>query len=276
MTIRIIPKIDIKNGRVIKGINLEGLRVLGDPNNFSKHYYQTGADEIIYLDTIASYYGTTTILKSIKQTAKNIFIPLTAGGGIRSLSHAKNILESGADKVCINSQVIKNCVFLKKLSKEIGSSNITSIVEVIKIDNKYYITSGSGRNLEKQNPLEWAKKLQDLGAGEILLICVNEDGVKSGFDLKIVNNISSKISIPLIVNGGAGNFHDIYELIKECDISGVAISSLFHYNSSHLFAKEKKGIGNYYFARNFKGKHNKNIILELKEYLKLKKIDVRL
>ena len=149
--IRIIPVLDIKNGVLIKGINLEGLRVLGIPRNFANYYYTSGADEIVYIDNVATLYGTNNLSKFITETAKNIFIPLSVGGGIRTLKDIEEMLTAGADKVCINSSIIDNVKNLKIASRKFGSSNITVIIQSIKIGNKYFISKSNGRDLIKVN-----------------------------------------------------------------------------------------------------------------------------
>ena len=276
-TFRIIPKLDIKNGLLVKGINLEGLRVLGLPSNFSKKYYLDNADEIIYLDAVASNYGTNSLNKFVTETAKNLFIPLIVGGGIRTLAEIQRTLESGADKICINSAAIENISIISDASKKYGCSTIISIIEAVKIDNDYFIAKSNGRDLAKINPIDWAKKLEDNGAGEILLTCVNNEGLQKGFDLDLISKISKRVNIPVIANGGAGNFNDIYELANNTNADGVAISSLFHYSTYRLFPMIKTTIGNLDFLKS-KNSHkmNKNIIKDLKKFLIKKKINIRI
>ena len=168
--IRIIPKLDIKNGLLIKGINLEGLRVLGDPYDFAKFYYECGADEICYVDNVATLYGTNDLKKFISRTAKDLFVPMTVGGGIRSVEDIRQILSYGADKVCLNSQLIKTPNLILKAKKIFGSSTLCAIVETIKIDNNYFISCSNGRDLVRKDPLSWAQNLEDLGIGEIFLM----------------------------------------------------------------------------------------------------------
>ena len=248
--IRIIPKLDIKNGLLIKGINLEGLRVLGDPYNFAKYYFDQGADEICYIDNVATLYGTNNLSKFVKRTAQNIFIPLAVGGGIRSINDIEDMLRNGADKVCINSAVIDNKNLLKKAVKEFGSSTITVVIESNEINGKYYISKSNGRDLINIKPDIWAKELEDLGAGEIFLTSVNREGLKAGFDIKITEKVSSKVKIPVIAHGGAGSLKHIYEVIKNTNINGVSFSSIIHYEACNLFPKKKSkifDIGNTFF-----------------------------
>ena len=275
--IRIIPKLDIKNGLLIKGINLEGLRILGSPYDYAKSYYNQGADEIIYLDNVATLYGTNNIKKFVRETAKNLFIPLTVGGGIKSLEDIEKMLNNGADRVTINSSAIEDINFIKKASKRFGSSTIVSSIEYTKIKNKYFITKSNGRDLVNIDPCIWAKKLEDFGSGEIVLTSINQEGTQSGFDIPMINKISKNIKIPVIAHGGAGNFKDVYDVIKKTNIRGVAIASLFHYNNIIKGDYKNIKVGNTLYLENAKIKNNKiSIIKRLKFFLKKKGINVNL
>ena len=178
--IRIIPVLDIKNGLLIKGINFEGLRVLGDAKNFAKLYYSHGADEICYQDSVATLYGTSNLIKFVNQSAQNVFVPLSVGGGIRSIEDASQMFKAGADKLIINSAAIDNISLLKKMSKIFGSSNISVIIQAIKIGKKYFISKSNGRDIENKDPFQWAQKVEEFGAGEIIITSVNNEGLKKG------------------------------------------------------------------------------------------------
>lgn len=229
--IRIAAQLDIKNGMLIKGINLEGLRILGNPSEFAKRYYEMGIDELIYIDRVATLYGTNDLYDFINKTAQQSFVPLTAGGGITKLNDIEKLLKNGADKVCLNSIAIQKKNFIKEAVKEFGSANITIIIETILFKGKYLISSASGRNLYNIDALTWAKSVESMGAGEILLTSVNNEGLNKGFDIKIIKIISEAVKIPVICQGGAGNFEHVLEVIKKTNVSGVGIGSLFHYNS---------------------------------------------
>ena len=275
--IRIIPKLDIKNGQLIKGINLEGLRVLGNPFEFAKNYYESGADEILYLDNVATLYGTNNLSKFVSKTVKNIFIPVTVGGGIRNIKDVEMMLSSGADRICINSSAIDDINIIKKTSRIYGSSTICSIIEVVKIKNKYLITKSNGRDIVNKDPLEWAKKLEQFGTGEIILTCVNHEGLRNGFDIPLINKISRNVKVPVIAHGGAGNFQQVLEVIKKTKISGVAIASLFHYGLVPKFKFKKNRIGNFNYldrVKNLNIKHTNNL-KKLKLFLKSNNINVR-
>ncbi len=274
--IRIIPKLDIKNGMLIKGINLEGLRVLGDPLNFAKYYYNNNADEICYIDNVATLYGSNNLSNFISRTAKNIFIPLSVGGGIRTIEDIERVFKSGGDKVCINSAAVNNPNFLFKASRIFGSANITIVIEYVKIKNKYFITTSHGRDLVKMDPITWAKKAEQSGAGEIFLTSINHEGLKNGFDIKIIKKISSSVSIPVIAHGGAGNLEHILDVVKNTEISGVAISSMLHYDIAGTFNNKNFKTGNLNYLQNIKKKQkSKNILKLIKIYLKKKGFNVR-
>ncbi len=274
--IRIIPKLDIKNGNLIKGINLEGLRILGNPINFANTYYHQGADEIIYHDNVATLYGTNNLGKYIKKTSEKIFIPLTVGGGVRNLNDIEQMLNHGADKVSLNSAAIKNIKLIKKASKIFGRSTIVSNLECIKIKSKYFISSSNGRDLSRIDPCIWAKKLEDNGVGEIILTSVNFEGLGNGFDIALTKKICNNVKVPIIAHGGAGNFNHVLDIIKKTNISGVSISSLFHYKSFMSYKIDKKQIGNYEFLENSKMMPTTNILKKLKLFLTRNNIFVRL
>jgi len=274
--IRIIPRLDIKNGQLIKGINLEGLRILGDPYEFANYYYKSFADEIYYVDNVATLYGINNLSKFISRTAKNLYIPLTVGGGIKTIHDIEKALKAGADKVCINSAAIDDINFIKKASRIYGSSTISVGLECIKIKKKYFISKSSGRDLVDIRPLDWAKKLEDSGAGEIVVTAVNKEGLGEGFDIPLIKQISQNITVPTIAHGGAGSYQHIYNVIKNTTITGVALSSFLHYEATKLFKIKKKKIGNYFYIDNLKkNKKITNNLKNIKTFLQKKGIDVR-
>ena len=273
---RIIPRLDIKNGHLIKGINLEGLRVLGDPINFANLYYNQGADEICYIDNVATLYGTNNLSKFITRTAKNIFVPLTVGGGIRSISDIESMLNAGADKVSINSAAVDNSKFIYKASRLFGSSTISVNLEYIDFKGKSFITKSNGRDLVPINPVDWAKKAETLGAGEINITSVNYEGLQKGFDIKNINKICKNIKIPVLAHGGCGDPKHVLELAQKTNVSGVVIASLFHYNSITRFKKFKSKLGNTNFLDNLNfQKKNLNLIKKIKTILLNKGFNVR-
>jgi len=196
MSIRIIPRLDIKGPNLVKGIHLEGLRVLGRPEEFAKYYYEQGADELMYQDVVASLYGRNSLQEIINRTAKAIFIPLTVGGGIRTIEDIRNVLRAGADKVAINTAAIKNPEFIKQAAINYGSSTIVIAIEAIKHKNgDYFAYTDNGREYTGKEVVEWAKRVEELGAGEIVLTSVDREGTGEGFDLDLLK----KHNIGLIV-----------------------------------------------------------------------------
>ncbi len=271
--IRIIPRLEIKNNLLIKGINLEGLRVLGEPHDFAQEYYNQGADELYFVNVVSTLYGTKNNSTYIKKACKNFFVPMNVGGGIKNIYEIEELLKSGADKVCINSSAIENINFIKKASKIFGSSTICSLIEIVKIGNKYYISKSNGRDLIDTDPILWAKKLECAGSGELILLCVNKEGLQSGFDCEIISKISKSVYIPTIACGGAGSLRDIYDVVKSSEVTGIALSSLLHYNIVNKFNFKNKKIGNTKYLNGIiknKKKTTGNIILQIKNFLKSK------
>lgn len=227
---RIIARIDIKNNFVIKGINLEGLRKVGDPYELITKYYEQGIDEIIIQDSVASLYGRNNLFNFIKDITKEIFIPITLGGGIRSLSDIEKALNSGADKVAINSKALEDSNFIKEASNKFGSSTIVSSIEAKKIsDNFWEPYKFCGRERTNINIIEWIKIIQENGCGEILLTSIDHEGTKQGFDLEMINSLYKIIERPLIISGGCGSLNHFNEVYKNYKDEAIAIASVLHY-----------------------------------------------
>jgi cyclase len=236
-TVRIIPRLDIKGPNLVKGIHLEGLRVLGKPSDFAKFYYEQGADELLFMDVVASLYERNSLHDIISETAKKIFIPITVGGGLRSISDIKEVLRVGADKVCLNTAAIKNPQLIREASRMFGSSTIVVAIEAIKeSDGKYLAYTDNGREHTGVDVFEWAQKIDELGAGEIVITSVDKEGTGEGFDLDLISKISNLVSIPVIAHGGAGKQQHVLDLIKDGNADAVMLSSLFHYH----FIKENE------------------------------------
>jgi len=228
--LRIIPRLDIKGPNLVKGIHFEGLRVLGKPNEFAQFYYNQGADELIFNDVVASLYERNSLHDIIQETAKNIFIPITVGGGLRNISDIKDILRVGADKVSLNTAVIKNPGLIRDASRKFGSSTIIVAIECIKESNDDYLAyTDNGREYTGINVFEWAKEVENLGAGEIVISSVDKEGTGEGFDIELISKISKLVNIPVIAHGGCGKKEDAVDLLLNADIDGLMISSLFHY-----------------------------------------------
>lgn len=236
-TTRIIPRLDIKGPNLVKGIHLEGLRVLGKPSDFAKYYYEQGADELMFMDVVASLYERNSLHDIITETAKKIFIPITVGGGLRSISDIKEVLRVGADKVCLNTAAIKNPQLIREASRMFGSSTIVVAIEAIKeSEGKYLAYTDNGREYTGVDVFEWAQKVDELGAGEIVITSVDKEGTGQGFDNDLIAKISSLVSIPVIAHGGVGNKQHVVDVLKKSRPDAVMISSLFHYD----FIKENE------------------------------------
>ncbi len=281
MSIRIIPRIDIKGPNLVKGIHLEGLRVLGTPSDFAKFYYENSADELLFMDVVASLYERNSLDQIIRNTANEIFIPLTVGGGIRTLNDIYNVLRSGADKVLINTAAIKNPNFIKEAVLEFGSSTIVIAIESIKQSNgKYIAFIDNGREYTGLEVLDWAQRIQEMGAGELVLTSVDQEGTGKGFDIDLINLISDRLNIPLIVHGGAGSKEDILNLALSNRVEGICASSIFHYNvlEKNKIKLSQSSEGNTDFVKsNQKVKHIQSVdIRNLKEFLIQNRVNVRI
>jgi len=229
---RTIARIDIKNDSVIKGINLEGLRKIGDPVKIAKEYYTSGIDELLIIDSVASLYGRNNLFDLIKNIANEIFVPITLGGGIRSLKDIENALNSGADKVAINSKALENPNFLNEATSNFGESTIIVNIEAKKIDvSSWEAYKFCGRERTNLNVNDWINTIQDKGCGEILLTSIDKEGTETGFDIDLIKNVYEIIKKPLIVSGGCGSLDDIKEVRKKFKNVSVALASVLHYKT---------------------------------------------
>jgi len=227
---RIIPCLDVDNGRVVKGVNFVGLRDAGDPVEVAKRYNQEGADEITFLDITATHQKRKTIVDIVKEVAKEVFIPLTVGGGIRELSDIYNLLEVGCDKVSINSAAIKRPEFISEGAKRFGSQCIVVAIDAKRVsDGKWHIFTHGGRNDTGIDAIEWAKEAYDRGAGELLVTSMDADGTKAGYDNELNSKIAEVAPIPLIASGGAGTMEHILETFKNGKADAALAASIFHF-----------------------------------------------
>lgn len=228
--IRVIARLDIKGSNLIKGIHLEGLRVVGDPIEFAASYYRNGIDEIIFMDSVASLYGRNHLAEIIRLTANDVFVPITVGGGIRSTKDARDVLNSGADKIAINSAAVERPALIKEIAEEFGTQATVLSIEAKKNQlNSWEVYTNSGREKSGLLVSEWIEEAIALGAGELLVTSVDKEGTRRGFDLALMNLISKRVSIPVIASGGMGEIADVIELVTKTEISGVAIASSLHY-----------------------------------------------
>ena len=228
--IRIAARLDIKSLNVIKGIQFECLRVVGKPSILSEYYYNSGIDEIIFLDTVANLYNRSKLTSIVNEASKNIHIPLTAGGGVKTIQDFKDLLKAGADKVSINSAAIKNPNIIKESSEYFGNQCIVVAVDAKKINNDWFVFSHGGTINTGLYAIDWIEKVQKLGAGEILLTSMDKDGTKSGFDLNLLEKASHHLNIPLIASGGVGKLEDFYEGVSKGKANALLAASVFHFN----------------------------------------------
>jgi cyclase len=247
---RIIPCLDVKNGRVVKGINFVDLKDAGDPVEQAKIYSDGGADEICFLDITASNENRETIYDVVERTSKKCFVPLTVGGGVRSVEDINKLLNCGADKVSINTAAVENPRVIEESSKKFGSQCIVVAIDAKKKNDKWEIFTHGGRNNSGINALEFAKKMENSGAGELLVTSMDRDGTQVGYDNELMSNITAIVNIPVIASGGVGNLDHLVDGIKLGNASAVLAASIFHY-----------------------GKHS---VKEAKEYLDSKGIPVRI
>lgn len=250
-TKRIIPCLDVKDGKVVKGINFKGLINVGDPVELGKYYYEAGADELVFLDVTATNEGRGIMEKVVEKVAENIFIPFTVGGGICSIEDIKRILRAGADKVSLNSAAVKDKQLIKSGSYYFGNQCIVLAVDAKRNRemSRWEVMVNGGRINTGIDALRWIEEAVKLGAGEILLTSMDADGTKSGFDIELTRSVNNIVNVPVIASGGAGKKEDFYEVFKYAKADAALAASLFHYNQLE--------------------------ILELKDYLRSKKIDVR-
>ena len=247
---RIIPCLDVKNGRVVKGINFVDLKDAGNPVEQAKIYSDGGADEICFLDITASNENRETIYDVVERTSKKCFVPLTVGGGVRSVEDINKLLNCGADKVSINTAAVENPRVIEESSKKFGSQCIVVAIDAKKKNDKWEIFTHGGRNNSEINVLEFAKKMENSGAGELLVTSMDRDGTQVGYDNELMSNITALVNIPVIASGGVGNLDHLVDGIKLGNVSAVLAASIFHY-----------------------GKHT---VKEAKEYLDSKGIPVRI
>ena len=247
---RIIPCLDVKNGRVVKGINFVNLKDAGDPVEQAKIYSDGGADEICFLDITASNENRETIYEVVKETSKKCFVPLTVGGGVRSVEDINKLLNCGADKVSINTAAVQNSKVVIESSKKFGSQCIVVAIDAKKRNDSWEIFTHGGRNETGINAIEFSKQMEENGAGELLITSMDRDGTQIGYDIELMRNISSIVNIPIIASGGVGNLDHLVDGIKLGNASAVLAASIFHY-----------------------GKHS---VLDAKQYLETQGIPVRI
>ena len=232
-SVRIIPRLDVKNDNVIKSINLEGLRIVGSPSELAHKYYVQGADELLYVDVVASLYGRNNLKDIVSKATKDIFIPITVVGGIRSLNDFKELLLAGADKVGLNTAAINSPNLITCLANQFGSQSVILSVEAKKIKENYWeAMTHNGRETTGRNVIEWVQEAVEKGIGEVLVTSIDKEGTKRGFEIDLIKIISEKVNVPVIASGGMGDLSHATDLIKNCSVSGFSMADILHYSRS--------------------------------------------
>jgi cyclase len=283
LSIRIIPKLEIKGPNLVKGIHMEGLRVLGKPEDFARYYYRNGADELIYMDAVASLYGRNSLNSIIELTSQEMFIPLTVGGGLRNVEDIRKVLRAGADKVALNTAVLKRPELIREASRVFGSSTIVVSIEAKMLGNgKYEAYANFGRESTGIDALEWAKRAVDLGAGELLMTSIDRDGTRQGYDIELTSKASESVSVPVIACGGAGNLSHINDVITKGRADAVSLATILHYSlaaNQHYSDTSFSQEGNVEFLQGrLSGASSKSddlTIVKVKTFLKGQGIDCR-
>lgn len=227
---RIIPCLDVRNGKVVKGVNFEGVRDIGDPVEYAEEYNRQGADEIVFYDITASFEGRGAMLDIVRQAAKKIFVPLTVGGGIKSVDDFRETLRAGADKISVNSQAVKNPALIKEAADIFGSQCVVVGIDAKRNDRGgYHVTINGGRVDRGTDLVWWVKEVERLGAGEICLNSIDTDGVRGGFDLEMLNAVCREVDIPVIASGGCGRLEHFSEVFGQTGADAALAASLFHF-----------------------------------------------
>lgn len=227
--LRLIARLDVKAPNLVKGIQFEGLRKMGDPNEFALRYYEQGVDEIFYADIVASLYERNSLLDIIENTTKDIFVPITVGGGLRSVEDVTAVLQAGADKVSINTAAIKNPKIISEVARRFGSQCMMLSIQAKKIGNHWEAYYDNGREHSNLDAVEWAKIGQDLGAGEIILTSVDQEGTGKGYDTELVKAVTDVVNIPVIASGGMGKLEDLKKVVEGSHADAVAMAHVLHY-----------------------------------------------
>jgi cyclase len=228
--VRLIARLDIKGPNLIKGIHLEGLRVMGDPQKFAREYYEQGADELIYMDIVASLYGRNNLTDIVRHAAHDIFVPLTVGGGVRSADDVNALLRVGADKVAINTAAIARPELITEVARRYGSQCMVLSIEAKRVaPERWEAYTDNGREKTGLDVIDWVKRAEKLGAGEIMLTSVDQEGTRKGFDIPLVRAVAASVSIPVIASGGMGKIGDLVEVVDDGHADAVAMADVLHY-----------------------------------------------
>jgi imidazole glycerol-phosphate synthase subunit HisF len=234
-TIRLIARLDVKAPNLIKGIHLEGLRVIGDPNVYAKRYYEQGADELIYMDIVASLYDRNNLTDIVERATRDVFIPMTVGGGVRSVEDARKLLASGADKVGVNTAAVKRPALITEIAHRFGSQAMVLSIEAKRTGRgRWEAYTDNGREHTGLDVVAWAKRGAELGAGEILLTSVDQEGTRKGFDVALVRAVTDVVSIPVIASGGMGSVQHLVDVVRDGHADAVAMADILHYGRARI------------------------------------------
>ena len=242
---RLIARLDIKNGSVIKGIHLEGQRRVGDPIELAQRYYTQSIDEIILMDSVASLYGRSNLFHTISEACKSVFVPITMGGGIRSLADVEQALAAGADKVAVNTGLVNEPSLAEHIPSVYGSQCLVASIEAKKKGNYWEAYINNGREPTGRDVIEWSKELEQLGAGELLVTSVDHEGTQRGFDIDLYATLECAVRIPIIASGGAGKLQHLHDLTTRTELQGVAVASILHYEKAAVGEIKAALINNY-------------------------------
>jgi cyclase len=233
--IRLVSRLDVKGDKLIKGIHLEGLRVIGDPWEYARQYYEQGVDEILYIDVVASLYGRSKLIEIVRRTAHDVFVPLTVGGGVRSIEDVNDLLRAGADKVAINTAAVKHPKLITEAAKHFGSQCIVLSIEAKQRSADFWeVFTDCGRQQTGLDVVEWARRAIDLGAGEVLVTSIDREGTRKGYDVRLTRAISDAVNVPVIASGGYGNINHLVDVVQHGCADAVAIADVLHYGRATL------------------------------------------
>jgi cyclase len=234
VSVRLIARLDVKGPNLIKGVHLEGLRVVGDPNVFARRYYDAGVDELIYMDVVASLYGRNNLSEIVRRTAEDVFVPLTVGGGVRSVADVELLLRSGADKVAVNTAAVARPELIAEIAGRFGSQCIVLSIEAKQDGPRWEAYTDNGREHTGLDAVEWARRGTELGAGELLVTSVDREGTRRGFDVELVRAISTSVDVPVIASGGMGSPGHLLDVVEEGAADAVAVADVLHYERISL------------------------------------------
>jgi imidazole glycerol-phosphate synthase subunit HisF len=241
--IRLVARLDVKGEKLIKGVHLEGLRVIGSPEKFAKKYYDQGSDEIIYMDIVASLYGRSNLVNIVRRTANDVFVPMTVGGGVRTVEDVGDLLRAGADKIAVNTAAVNRPELISEIARKFGSQCMVLSIEAKRIKNgNWEIYTDCGRERTGLSAIDWAMKGVSLGAGEILLTSVDQEGTRKGFDIKLISEISNSVNVPIISSGGYGELNDIDQAVT-AGTDAIAFADALHYDRTSFDQLREYAIG---------------------------------